>query len=375
MSCICKKNIKSDEKCTHKSKPDSNYCGVHKQCKDEYKKSKKPTSKKPTSKKSASKKSASKKSASKKSASKKSASKKSASKKSASEKSRCSCINSTSGERCKNNAKDDSKFCNVHKKCKNPVKNPKHSATKKTTTQKKKKEEDKEKEEVKEDEEEVKEDEEEDEEKEEKEKIDLDANIPGTSYTWRQFWTVLKSSNKDDNIEAQWTNIKNKNMVLTLMRECLLQTGESDDIIKDKNDNIFFFINFLQKFNKDKTIKIKIFNSLYNTFMQNSEKFIENKNKKYLKNPISSDTENIQIHSYLSLVGHFLYFYLTPTQKTIFAHKYINSILKSYDYTVDSFPENKKGFKFIFPDEGKLAIYQTLIVLYDVFFGDFDKSK
>ena len=328
MSCICKKNTKSDEKCTHKSKPDSDFCGVHKKCKEEYKAKKSKSSRK-----------------------------KSAGKKSADyEKPRCSCINSTSGERCKNKAKDGSKFCAVHKECKNPVKPPKRSATKKTATQKKEKKEKKEKEKKKK---------KDDEEKEEK--IDLDTNILGTSCTWRQFWNALKSSNKD-NTESQWTNIKNKNMVLILMRNCLLEIGNSDDIIKEKNDeNIFFFVNFLQKFTKEDTTKI--FNSLYNTFTQNSKKFIENKDGKYLKDPTSPNMENIQIHAYLSLVGHFLYFHLTPKQKTIFANKYIDSILKSYDYTFESFPEIKK-VKFILPDEGKLAIYQTLIVLYDVFFGD-----
>jgi hypothetical protein len=330
MSCICKKNIKSDEKCTHKSKPDSNYCGVHKQCKNEYKK---PVSKK---------------SPSKKSPSKKPSSKKSSSKKSVSEKPRCSCINSTSGERCKNNAKNDSKFCSVHKECKNSVKK---SASKKSAVNKKaaKQKEDK-----------------------EEEKNHLGTNIPGTSYTWKKLLDALKSSNKDDNIEAQWFNIKDKNMVLTLMRDCLSEMGKSDIINKNNDENIFFFIDFLQKFTKE--YKTKIFNSLYNTFKENSEKFIENKDGKYLEDPTSPDM-NIPIHAYLSLVGHFLYFYLTPKQKTIFANKYIDSVLKSYDYTFDSFPEIKKGFKFIFPDEGKLAIYQTLIVLYDVFFGDLDESK
>jgi hypothetical protein len=340
MSCICKKNIKSDEKCTHKSKPDSNYCGVHKQCKNEYKK--------PVSKKSPSKKSPSKKSPSKKSPSKKSSSKKSSSKKPVSEKPRCSCINSTSGERCKNNAKNDSKFCSVHKECKNSVKK---SASKKSAVNKKaaKQKEDK-----------------------EEEKNHLGTNIPGTSYTWKKLLDALKSSNKDDNIEAQWFNIKDKNMVLTLMRDCLSEMGKSDIINKNNDENIFFFIDFLQKFTKE--YKTKIFNSLYNTFKENSEKFIENKDGKYLEDPTSPDM-NIPIHAYLSLVGHFLYFYLTPKQKTIFANKYIDSVLKSYDYTFDSFPEIKKGFKFIFPDEGKLAIYQTLIVLYDVFFGELDESK
>jgi len=325
MSCICKKNIKSDEKCTHKSKPDSNYCGVHKQCKNEYKKP----------------------------VSKKSPSKKSPSKKPVSEKSRCSCINSTSGERCKNNAKNDSKFCSVHKECKNSVKKSasKKSASKKSAVNKKaaKQKEDK-----------------------EEEKNHLGTNIPGTSYTWKKLLDALKSSNKDDNIEAQWANIKDKNMVLTLMRDCLSEMGKSDIINKNNDENIFFFIDFLQKFTKE--YKTKIFNSLYNTFKENSEKFIENKDGKYLEDPTSPDM-NIPIHAYLSLVGHFLYFYLTPKQKTIFANKYIDSVLKSYDYTFDSFPEIKKGFKFIFPDEGKLAIYQTLIVLYDVFFGDLDESK
>ena len=325
MSCICKKNIKSDEKCTHKSKPDSNYCGVHKQCKNEYKKP----------------------------VSKKSPSKKSPSKKPVSEKSRCSCINSTSGERCKNNAKNDSKFCSVHKECKNSVKKSasKKSASKKSAVNKKaaKQKEDK-----------------------EEEKNHLGTNIPGTSYTGKKLLDALKSSNKDDNIEAQWANIKDKNMVLTLMRDCLSEMGKSDIINKNNDENIFFFIDFLQKFTKE--YKTKIFNSLYNTFKENSEKFIENKDGKYLEDPTSPDM-NIPIHAYLSLVGHFLYFYLTPKQKTIFANKYIDSVLKSYDYTFDSFPEIKKGFKFIFPDEGKLAIYQTLIVLYDVFFGDLDESK
>jgi len=325
MSCICKKNIKSDEKCTHKSKPDSNYCGVHKQCKNEYKKP----------------------------VSKKSPSKKSPSKKPVSEKSRCSCINSTSGERCKNNAKNDSKFCSVHKECKNSVKKSasKKSASKKSAVNKKaaKQKEDN-----------------------EEEKNHLGTNIPGTSYTGKKLLDALKSSNKDDNIEAQWANIKDKNMVLTLMRDCLSEMGKSDIINKNNDENIFFFIDFLQKFTKE--YKTKIFNSLYNTFKENSEKFIENKDGKYLEDPTSPDM-NIPIHAYLSLVGHFLYFYLTPKQKTIFANKYIDSVLKSYDYTFDSFPEIKKGFKFIFPDEGKLAIYQTLIVLYDVFFGDLDESK
>jgi hypothetical protein len=338
MSCICKKNIKSDEKCTHKSKPDSNYCGVHKQCKNEYKK---PVSKK---------------SPSKKSPSKKSPSKKSSSKKPVSEKPRCSCINSTSGERCKNNAKNDSKFCSVHKECKNSVKKSRKSASRKSVSKKSalnkkaaKQKEDK-----------------------EEEKNNLDTNIPGTSYTWKKLLDALKSSNKDDNIEAQWFNIKDKNMVLTLMRDCLSEMGKSDIINKNNDENIFFFIDFLQKFTKE--YKTKIFNSLYNTFKENSEKFIENKDGKYLEDPTSPDM-NIPIHAYLSLVGHFLYFYLTPKQKTIFANKYIDSVLKSYDYTFDSFPEIKKGFKFIFPDEGKLAIYQTLIVLYDVFFGELDESK
>lgn len=328
MSCICKKNIKSDEKCTHKSKPDSNYCGVHKQCKNEYKKP----------------------------VSKKSPSKKSPSKKPVSEKSRCSCINSTSGERCKNNAKNDSKFCSVHKECKNSVKKSRKSASRKSVSKKSavnkkaaKQKEDK-----------------------EEEKNHLDTNIPGTSYTWKTLVDALKSSNKDDNIEAQWANIKDKNMVLTLMRDCLSEMGKSDIINKNNDENIFFFIDFLQKFTKE--YKTKIFNSLYNTFIQNSEKFIENKDGKYLEDPTSPDM-NIPIHAYLTLVGHFLYFYLTPKQKTIFANKYIDSVLKSYDYTFDSFPEIKKGFKFIFPDEGKLAIYQTLIVLYDVFFGELDESK
>jgi hypothetical protein len=338
MSCICKKNIKSDEKCTHKSKPDSNYCGVHKQCKNEYKK---PVSKK---------------SPSKKSPSKKPSSKKSSSKKSVSEKPRCSCINSTSGERCKNNAKNDSKFCSVHKECKNSAKKSRKSASRKSVSKKSalnkkaaKQKEDK-----------------------EEEKNHLGTNIPGTSYTWKKLLDALKSSNKDDNIEAQWANIKDKNMVLTLMRDCLSEMGKSDIINKNNDENIFFFIDFLQKFTKE--YKTKIFNSLYNTFKENSEKFIENKDGKYLEDPTSPDM-NIPIHAYLSLVGHFLYFYLTPKQKTIFANKYIDSVLKSYDYTFDSFPEIKKGFKFIFPDEGKLAIYQTLIVLYDVFFGDLDESK
>ena len=43
---------------------------------------------------------------------------------------KCGCINSTSGERCKNNAKDGLKFCTVHKECKNQVKPPRKSAKK-----------------------------------------------------------------------------------------------------------------------------------------------------------------------------------------------------------------------------------------------------
>ena len=51
MSCVCKKNMKSIEKCGRKPKPDSKYCGYHQTCKTEYSSPKKPSPKKPSHKK------------------------------------------------------------------------------------------------------------------------------------------------------------------------------------------------------------------------------------------------------------------------------------------------------------------------------------
>ena len=342
MSCICKKNTKSDEKCTHKSKPDSDFCGVHKKCKEKYKVKKS-----------------------------KSAGKKSAE----SEKPRCSCINSTSGERCKNKPKDGSKFCGVHKECKNPVKSPRKSGVKKAKKQEKdkkvkdKKVKDKK---VKEDEEEEEVKEEEDgDEKHENENINLEESIAGTSYSWRNLGDALKPTSQNHNIDRRWKNIADKNEVLEIMRNVLWQSGQNDDIIKEKPfSNVILFINFIQEFSTDAIKKVKIFTSMDKTFQKYAETFIQDSTDSMLKSPI--DKKNIPLHVYLALVDHFLYFFLTKRQKITFVNKYINSISKSYNYTLETFPEPGKD-GFILPDKGKLAIYQTLIVLYDVLFGNLDE--
>jgi len=372
MSCICKKNTKSDEKCTHKSKPDSDFCGVHKKCKEEYK------------------------------AKKKSAGKKSAE----SEKPRCSCINSTSGERCKNKPKDGSKFCGVHKECKNPVKSPRKSGVKKAKKQEKdkkvkdkkvndkkvndkkvndkkvkdkkvndkkvKKDEEDEDEDEDEDEEvKEEEDEEDSDEKHENENINLEESIGGTSYSWRNLGDELKPTSQNRNIDRRWKNIADKNEVLEIMRNVLWQSGQNDDIIKEKPfSNVILFINFIQEFSTDTIKKVKIFTSMDKTFQKYAETFIQDSTDSMLKSPI--DKKNIPLHVYLALVDHFLYFFLTKKQKITFVNKYIDSILKSYKYTLETFPvPGKDGF--ILPDKGKLAIYQTLIVLYDVLFGNLDE--
>ena len=380
MSCICKKNTKSDEKCTHKSKPDSDFCGVHKKCKEKYKVKKS------------------------KSAGKKSAGKKSAGKKSAeSEKPRCSCINSTSGERCKNKPKDGSKFCGVHKECKNPVKSPRKSGVKKAKKQEKdkkvndkkvndkkvkdkkvkdkkvKKDEEDEEDEEDEDEEDEEDEDEEDkeaededsDEKHENENINLEESIGGTSYSWRNLGDALKPTSQNRNIDRRWTNIADKNEVLEIMRNVLWQSGQNDDIIKEKPiTNLILFINFIQEFSTDTLKKVKIFTSMDKTFQKYAETFIQDSTDSMLKSPI--DKKNIPLHVYLALVDHFLYFFLTKRQKITFVNKYIDSILKSYKYTLETFPvPGKDGF--ILPDKGKLAIYQTLIVLYDVLFGNLDE--
>jgi hypothetical protein len=353
MSCICKKNTKSDEKCTHKSKPDSDFCGVHKKCKEKYKAKKS-----------------------------KSVGKKSVE----SEKPRCSCINSTSGERCKNKAKDGSKFCGVHKECKNPVKSPRKSGVKKAKKQKDKKVNDKKvkdkkvKEDKKvkkdkedeEDEEDDKEAEDEDsDEKHENENINLEESIAGTSYSWRNLGDALKPTSQNSNIDRRWTNIADKNEVLEIMRNVLWQSGQNDDIIKEKPiSNVILFVNFIQEFSTDTIKKIKIFTSMDKTFQKYAETFIQDSTDSMLKSPI--DKKNIPLHVYLALVDHFLYFFLTKKQKITFVNKYIDSILKSYKYTLETFPEPGKD-GFILPDKGKLAIYQTLIVLYDVLFGNLDE--
>ena len=339
MSCICKKNTKSDEKCTHKSKPDSDFCGVHKKCKEKYKA---------------------------KSSRKKSVGKKSAE----SEKPRCSCINSTSGERCKNKAKDGSKFCAVHKECKNPVKSPRKSGVKKAKKEKDKKVKKDEDKKVKEDEEDE-EDEEDGDEKHENENINLEESIGGTSYSWRNLGDALKPTSQNRNIDRRWRNIADKNEVLEIMRNVLWQSGQNDDIIKEKPfSNVNLFINFIQDFATDNIKKVKIFTSMGKTFKKYAESFIQDSTDSMLKSPI--DKKNIPLHVYLALVDHFLYFFLTKIQKITLVNKYIDSILKSYKYTLETFPvPGKDGF--ILPDEGKLAIYQTLIVLYDVLFGNLDE--
>ena len=218
--------------------------------------------------------------------------------------------------------------------------------------------------------------------KHEDEEIDLDGLIPGTSYGWRQLYDVLKPSDKakdkdkdkDKDINARWNSIVDKNKVLLIMRNALLQV-KSDIINEEAFGNINLFVNFLQDFSgKDEIEIVKIFSSLDETFQQYADNLIGIYEDPWtnLINPSDPDDEEIKLHAYLGLLYHFLFFYLTKKQKKIFANKYIDSISKSYGYTLQTFPKpTKRGY--ILPDEGKFAIYQTLIVLYDVFFGHLDE--